>query len=63
MLFYPVFHRSEFSDERIPTLYEAVELCKELDLVMFLDAKDDNEEVLNVYMTVIYCDVILSCRA
>ena len=37
--------RSDFASERIPTLYEAVELCKELDLVMFLDAKDDNEEV------------------
>lgn len=35
---------TEHVNERIPTLYEAVELCKELDLVMFLDVKDDNEE-------------------
>lgn len=37
----PLFYcnRVQFVGERIPTLREAVSLCKELDLVMFIEVK------------------------
>ncbi|KAL5463252.1 hypothetical protein EMCRGX_G032132 [Ephydatia muelleri] len=37
----------EFQNERIPTLQETVELCKELDLLMFLELKSDRKEALD----------------
>lgn len=38
-------YRYEYEGERIPTLEEAVMLCKELDLLMFLELKSDRKEV------------------
>ena len=38
-------YRAEFAGERIPTLREAVDLCEELDLLMFLDIKGDSQKV------------------
>lgn len=35
----PFLSSLQFEDERIPTLKEAVALCKQLDLVMFLEIK------------------------
>lgn len=37
--------RAELTGERIPTLREAVDLCEELDLLMFLDIKGDSQKV------------------
>ncbi len=39
------FLRPSFAGERIPTLYEALDVCKELDLIMFLELKEDPEKV------------------
>ena len=50
--------RSEFAGERIPTLYEALDVCKELNLLMFLELKEDAEKVtsLLVMQTIILCN-------
>ena len=40
-----VSHRSGFAGEQVPTLYEALDLCKKLDLLMFLELKEDTEKV------------------
>ena len=47
--------RGEFENERIPTLKEAVALCKELGLVMLIELKNtsDIDKVL-VYSTQYY---------
>lgn len=38
-------YSSEFTGERIPTLYEAVDLCEELDMLMFLEMKRNAHQV------------------
>lgn len=38
-------YSSEFTGERIPTLYEAVDLCEELDMLMFLEMKRKAHQV------------------
>ena len=45
LLLFLIQCRHEYEGERIPTLQEAVELCKELDLLMFLELKSDRKEV------------------
>ena len=44
-MFLCVCVREEFAGEPIPTLQEAVELCKELDLLMFLELKEKADKV------------------
>ena len=44
-LYVHVVHRSRFSGEQVPTLYEALNVCKKLDLLMFLELKEDAEKV------------------
>ena len=39
------YYSSEFTGERIPTLYEAVDLCEELDMLMFLEMKRKAHQV------------------
>jgi len=38
--------REEFAGESIPTLREAVDLCKKLDLLMFLELKEKADKVI-----------------
>lgn len=40
-----LYSSPEFSGERIPTLQEAVELCRELDLSIILDVKSNRRKV------------------
>lgn len=42
----------EFEGERIPTLQETVELCKELDLLILLELKSDRKEVLTALQAI-----------
>lgn len=46
--FFFVLNRPEFTGERIPTLSEAVDLCEELDLLIFLDVKGDTTKVFTI---------------
>ncbi len=41
-------YRSEYRGERVPTLDEAVNLCEELELLLFLDLKGDAGDVEKV---------------
>ena len=34
-----------YGGEQIPTLYEAIELCEKLDLIMFLEIKGQSDKV------------------
>ena len=41
-------HSPEFAGERIPTLHETLDLCEELDLVLFLELKGGStDQVMN----------------
>lgn len=42
LILYLLLYRDKFPDEKIPTLEEAVELCLELQLKMFIDVKDSS---------------------
>lgn len=45
---YAYFYCSpEFADERIPTLREALDLCEELDLLLFLELQSGNTDDVN----------------
>ena len=45
---YAYFYCSpEFADERIPTLHEALDLCEELDLLLFLELQSGNTDDVN----------------
>ena len=46
---YLPYHRSEFAGEQVPTLYEALDVCKKLNLLMFLELKEDAEKVSIVF--------------
>ena len=47
--------RGEFENERIPTLKEAVALCKELGLVMLIELKNTSDiDKVPVYSTQYY---------
>ena len=39
--------RTQYAGERIPTLQEAIALCKELDLMLILDIKSNRRRVNN----------------
>lgn len=40
--------RSEYAGEKIPTLQEAIALCKELDLIVIIDIKSNRRLVSSV---------------
>ena len=43
-------NRSEFAGEQVPTLYEALDVCKKLNLLMFLELKEDAEKVSILFL-------------
>ena len=45
---------SDYAGERIPTLFEAVELCKRLDLLMLLELKENPAKVTDMVTDDIY---------
>ena len=48
--------RQEFAGERIPTLNEALDMCEELDLLLFLELKGGSTENVMIVKT---CNIIL----
>ena len=46
----------EFVGERIPTLYETVALCEELDLLLFIDVKDPANVKLSQLIFLAHCN-------
>ena len=46
----------EFVGERIPTLYETVALCEELDLLLFIDVKDPANVKLSQLVFLTHCN-------
>ena len=43
----------QFVNERIPTLKEAVSLCKELELVMFIEIKSSTTDIPRVKLIIV----------
>ena len=43
----------QFVNERIPTLKEAVSLCKELELVMFIEIKSSTTSIPRVKLIIV----------
>ena len=43
----------QFVNERIPTLKEAVSLCKELELVMFIELKSSTTDIPRVKLIIV----------
>ena len=44
--------RLEFAGEQIPTLYEALDLCEELDILLLLDIKGSWKKVSRPYYAI-----------
>jgi hypothetical protein len=58
--------RVEYQNERIPTLKEAVALCKQLDLIMLIELKNtsDIEKViiiLNIHSIPVHSIILANC--
>lgn len=51
----------EFVGERIPTLYETVALCEELDLLLFIDVKDPANVKLSQLIFLAHCNDYSKC--